>query len=82
MPIRPHLNGKKFDPETIRVMGLAYEMARRLDIAAATMSRSVPVSGRSSSRPSSEREPYVVAQLLSDGWCPGHQALESQISRF
>lgn len=28
MPIRPHLNGQKFDPETIRVMGLAYEMAR------------------------------------------------------
>jgi hypothetical protein len=28
MPIRPHLDGHKFDPETIRVMGLAYEMAR------------------------------------------------------
>jgi hypothetical protein len=27
MPIRPHLHGKKFDQETIRVMGLAYEMA-------------------------------------------------------
>jgi len=27
MPIRPHLDGQKFDPETIRVMGLAYEMA-------------------------------------------------------
>jgi len=27
MPIRPHLNGQRFDPETIRVMGLAYEMA-------------------------------------------------------
>jgi hypothetical protein len=27
MPIRFHLNGQKFDPETIRVMGLAYEMA-------------------------------------------------------
>ena len=27
MPIRPHLDGHKFDPETIRVMGLAYEMA-------------------------------------------------------
>jgi hypothetical protein len=26
MPIRSHLNGH-FDPETIRVMGLAYEMA-------------------------------------------------------
>ena len=28
MPIRPHLNGQKFDPETIRVMGLAFETAR------------------------------------------------------
>ena len=27
MPIRPHLNGQKFDPETIRVMGIAFEMA-------------------------------------------------------
>jgi hypothetical protein len=27
MPIRVHLNGQKFDPETIRVMGLAYELA-------------------------------------------------------
>jgi hypothetical protein len=27
MPIRPHLDGQKFDPEAIRGMGLAYEMA-------------------------------------------------------
>jgi hypothetical protein len=27
MPIRPYLDGLKFDPETIRVMGLAFEMA-------------------------------------------------------
>ena len=27
MPIRPHLDGHKFDSETIRVMGLAFEMA-------------------------------------------------------
>ena len=27
MPIRPYLRGQKFDPETIRVMGLAFEMA-------------------------------------------------------
>ena len=27
MPIRSHLNGQRFDPETIRVMGLAYELA-------------------------------------------------------
>jgi hypothetical protein len=27
MPIRAHLNGQWFDPETIRVIGLAYEMA-------------------------------------------------------
>jgi hypothetical protein len=27
MPMRSHLNGQWFDPETIRVMGLAYEMA-------------------------------------------------------
>jgi len=26
MPIRSQLNGQRFDPETIRVMGLAYEM--------------------------------------------------------
>jgi hypothetical protein len=28
MPIRPFLDGHKFDPETIRIMGLAFEMAR------------------------------------------------------
>ena len=27
MPIRSHLNGQRFDPETIRLMGLAFEMA-------------------------------------------------------
>ena len=27
MPIRPHLAGQRFDSETIRVMGLAFEMA-------------------------------------------------------
>jgi hypothetical protein len=27
MPFRPHLDGQKFDPETIRVMGIAFEMA-------------------------------------------------------
>jgi hypothetical protein len=27
MPIRPYLDGQRFDPETIRVMGLAFEMA-------------------------------------------------------
>jgi hypothetical protein len=26
MPIRSHLNGQRFDPETIRLMGLAYEL--------------------------------------------------------
>ena len=26
MPIRSHLNGQRFDAETIRVMGLAYEL--------------------------------------------------------
>jgi hypothetical protein len=28
MPIREFLNGQKFDPEVIRVMGLAFEIAR------------------------------------------------------
>jgi hypothetical protein len=28
MPIRPFLDGHKFDPETIRIMGLAFEIAR------------------------------------------------------
>jgi len=27
MPFRPHLDGQKFDAETIRVMGIAFEMA-------------------------------------------------------
>ena len=26
MPIRSHLNGNRFDPETMRLMGLAFEM--------------------------------------------------------
>ena len=28
MPIRPFLDGQRFDPETIRLMGIAFEMAR------------------------------------------------------
>jgi hypothetical protein len=28
MPITPYLDGQKFDPETKRVMGVAFEMAR------------------------------------------------------
>ena len=28
MPIRPFLHGQRFDPETIRLMGIAFEMAR------------------------------------------------------
>jgi hypothetical protein len=28
MPIRPFLSGQTFDPETIRLMGVAFEMAR------------------------------------------------------
>ena len=28
MPIRPYLDGQKFDLETMRLMGLAFEMAR------------------------------------------------------
>jgi len=28
MPITPYLEGHKFDPETMRVMGVAFEMTR------------------------------------------------------
>jgi len=28
MPIRQYLDGERFDPETTRVMGLAFEIAR------------------------------------------------------
>jgi len=28
MPIRPFLDGHRFDPETVRLMGIAFEMAR------------------------------------------------------
>ncbi len=28
MPIRPFLNGQTFDPETIRLLGIAFETAR------------------------------------------------------
>jgi hypothetical protein len=28
MPIKPFLNGENFDPDTTRVMGVAFEMAR------------------------------------------------------
>ena len=27
MPIRPYLEGHRFDPETVRLMGIAFEMA-------------------------------------------------------
>ncbi len=28
IPIRPYLDGHRFDPESIKVMGIAFEMAR------------------------------------------------------
>jgi hypothetical protein len=28
MPIRPYLNGERLDPETTRVLGVAFEMVR------------------------------------------------------
>ncbi len=28
MPITPYLNGQRFDPETTRIMGLAFELTR------------------------------------------------------
>jgi hypothetical protein len=47
-------------------------------IAAATMSRSVSVKGLLLSADlEPERKPHVVAQFLSNGWCPGHGAQEN-----
>src|SRR4051794_2868941 len=75
MPIRSHLNGQMFDPETIRVMGLAYEMALialrltdRGDIANDVVAHKIIEHAKTGERdPSSSAKP-----CCSDGAPPPH----------
>jgi 4-hydroxy-3-methylbut-2-enyl diphosphate reductase IspH len=57
MPIRLHLDGEKFDSETMRVMGLAFEMALvalrladRHDLANEVLARKIMVLAKAGER--------------------------------
>jgi hypothetical protein len=70
MPIRSHLNGQWFDPETIRVMGLAYEMALialrladRGDIANDVVARKIIEHAKTG-----ERDPEQLCQAVLQRW--------------
>jgi hypothetical protein len=70
MPIRSHLNGQSFDPETIRVMGLAYEMALiglrltdRGDIANEVVARMIIEHAKTG-----ERDPEGLCEAVLQRW--------------
>ena len=71
MPIRSHLNGQSFDPETIRVMGLAYEMALialrltdRGDIANDVVAHKIIELAKTG-----ERNPEQMCEAVLQRWC-------------
>jgi hypothetical protein len=71
MPIRFHLNGQSFDPETIRVMGLAYEMALialrltdRGDIANDVVAHKIIELAKTG-----ERNPEQMCEAVQQRWC-------------
>lgn len=77
MPIRPYLAGEKFDPETIRVMGVAFEMALvalrladRGDLANEILARKIIDLARAGERNSERLCDGVLKELLVDPTCP------------
>ena len=81
MPIRSHLNGQKFDPETMRLMGLAYEMTRkslrlvdRGDIANNAVAQKLIELAKAG-----ERDPERLCEAVLQQWGrANHQAAISQ----
>ena len=70
MPFRFHLNGHRFDPETIRLMGLAYEMTLiwlrlvdRGDIANEVVAQKIIEHARAG-----ERDPERLCEAVVQHW--------------
>jgi hypothetical protein len=70
MPIRSHLNGQRFDPETVRLMGLAYEMTLislrlvdRGDIANAVVAQKIIELAKAG-----ERDPERLCEAVLQHW--------------
>jgi hypothetical protein len=70
MPIRSHLNGQRFDPETMRVMGLAYEMTlislRRVD--RGDIGNNVVAQKLIELAKSGERDPERLCEAMLNQW--------------
>jgi hypothetical protein len=70
MPIRSHLNGQRFDPETMRVMGLAYEMTlislRRVD--RGDIANNVVAQKLIELAKSGERDPERLCEAMLNQW--------------
>ena len=70
MPIRSHLNGQRFDPETMRVMGLAYEMTlislRRVD--RGDIGNNVIAQKLIELAKSGERDPERLCEAMLNQW--------------
>ena len=67
MPIRSYLNGQRFDPETMRLMGLAYEMTLiSLGLLIAATWPMMSLRARSSSI--GERDPERLCEAVLNQW--------------
>ena len=70
MPIRSHLNGHRFDPETMRLMGIAYEMTlislRRVD--RGDIGNNVVAQKLIELAKSGERDPERLCEAVLNQW--------------
>ena len=84
MPIRSHLNGHRFDPETMRLMGIAYEMTLislrlvdRGDIVNNVVAQKLIELAKSG-----ERDPERLCEAVVQQWrAPIHQVAIPNTSR-
>jgi hypothetical protein len=80
MPIRPFLNGEKFDPETVRVLGVAFELTRvalRVGDCADEVKQAIADKIIALAKETGERNPDVLCeQVLKDIRRPDIEAVE------
>jgi hypothetical protein len=81
MPIRPFLNGEKFDPETTRVLGVAFELTRialRVGDCADDVKQAIADKIIALAKETGERNPDVLCErVLKDIRRPDIEAVES-----
>ena len=85
MPIRSYLNGQRFDPETMRLMGLAYEMTLislglvdRGDMANDVVARKIIEHAKAG-----ERDPERLCEAVLNQWraaIPARRTAHSSMS--